>query len=125
LVRAGHTNPILIPGKNDQAVQEIDISGLGIGLTSDNALFRKSLPLFEYRLVANDKVVFFTDGIVEAAIPGKLEQYGDERLLKIIQENRSIESKSLVDVISRDLDRFYKDNPRVDDYTIMILNKLA
>jgi serine phosphatase RsbU (regulator of sigma subunit) len=125
LVRAGHTSPILIPGKSEQAIEEIDISGLAIGLTADGALFRKSLPLFEYKFMSNDKVLFFTDGVIEATNPGNMEQYGDDNLIQIIEKNRNGDSQSLVDVISHDLDRFYGNNPPVDDYAILVLNKLA
>lgn len=125
LVRAGHTSPILISDKDESFVHEIDISGLAIGLTTDNKLFRKSLPVFEYRLSLNDKIVFYTDGIVEAAIPGKQSQYGDDGLRKIIESHRKDTSTLLVQAIAKDLDRFYDGNPCVDDYTILVLNKIA
>jgi serine phosphatase RsbU (regulator of sigma subunit) len=122
-VRAGHTNPILVPGSSDQRIEEISINGLAIGLTDDSTLFRKSLPVFEYKLASKDKIVFFTDGIVEATIHGGKEQYSEADLRKIINENRDKDPKSLVEIISRDLDRFYNNNPRVDDHTLLIISK--
>jgi serine phosphatase RsbU (regulator of sigma subunit) len=124
-VRAGHTNPILIPGNHEQKVKEINISGLAIGLTDDSTLFQKSLPVFEYKLASKDKMVFFTDGIVEATIPGGGGQYGDASLKKIISDNRDADPKSLVEIISRDLETFYKNNPRVDDHTLLIISRQA
>lgn len=110
---AGHLPPIII--RNNKA-EFFPIRGR---IISD--LF---LPSFEekcIRLGANDKIVLYTDGIVEAR-NAEGEMFGEERLLKIIDLNKNLSPNDLCEVTYLELSQFSKDGSShfADDITILI-----
>jgi sigma-B regulation protein RsbU (phosphoserine phosphatase) len=130
IVRAGHTLPIFVPGKKDQTISEIDIDGLGLGLTKTEATFKKKIELKKIDLNPGDLFVFYTDGVVEAAHkPSKesneteIEVYGEERLIELLNNSRDLNAVDLIAACDADLNLFYANNPRVDDHTLFFLQR--
>jgi serine phosphatase RsbU (regulator of sigma subunit) len=128
-IRAGHVKPILIKGGKNKAVREIYTGGLGIGLTKEQNKFKNALKVHELILKQGDKIVFYTDGLVEAARPstdmsGKMDVYGEDRLMEMLTKHYDREAFELIEEISKDLNLFYGENAIVDDYTLLIIQRL-
>ncbi|MEJ2542959.1 MAG: SpoIIE family protein phosphatase [Calditrichaceae bacterium] len=130
LARAGHNLPIFISPNSKNVIREIDSSGLGIGLSKSDELFSKSLKLHKFKIKSGEKLFLYTDGIIEARRPAQSinsevseEIYGEERLNDLIFESIDLNAEELMNVIIRGLDAFYGEHPRIDDFTMMIIEK--
>ena len=127
-VRAGHTEPILIPGNLDKEIQVIESKGIGIGLTKNSIIFEKSLKSFKTTLKHGDTIVFYTDGVVEASlhqleVETKAEMYGEDRLQNLLTRFRDRPATAILKEIEADIESFYAGNPRVDDHTVLIIQR--
>jgi serine phosphatase RsbU (regulator of sigma subunit) len=103
---------------------------LGLGLTQTEQTFKKKIELKNIDLEPGDKVIFYTDGVVEAARPAnqedensKMEIYGENRFIELLSNSRELNAGELIDVCDADLNTFYSDNPRVDDHTLFFLQR--
>ena len=130
IVRAGHTLPILLPGKQDQKISEINIEGLGLGLTKTEATFKKKIELKKIDLNPGDIIVLYTDGVVEAAHEPSgesskkdFEVYGEERFKELLHNSRDLNAADLIAACDDDLNLFYANNPRVDDHTLFFIQR--
>jgi serine phosphatase RsbU (regulator of sigma subunit) len=127
-VRAGHNFPILIPGDIKKDINEINTRGIGIGLTKSEKMFSQKLELKSLTLRPGDSFILFTDGIVEAARgtggDSKAEVFGDTRFKLLLQDARHKSAKALMLHVNNELDKFYGQDPRVDDHTLIIINRL-
>ena len=72
-------------------------------------------------LVPGDKVVFYTDGIVEA-MNEQEEMFGFERLIEIVQEARSMTADSLLKEILDRVNAFAGGAAQHDDLTVIIIS---
>ena len=128
-IRAGHVKPIIIRKDKTKEIREILTGGLGIGLTREQKKFKQELKVHEMTLNEGDKIVFYTDGLVEAAkpssnLPDNFEIYGEERLINMLTKHRDKNAPQLIDEIQNDLNNFYAGNPAVDDYTLLIIQRM-
>jgi phosphoserine phosphatase RsbU/P len=64
--------------------------------------------------------VIFTDGLVEAENAGQ-EDYGEGRLLNVIQSAKSLSPAELLKRLIAELDLFVGTTPQHDDVTCMLL----
>ncbi len=132
-VRAGHNLPVLIPGDKTKEMRELNISGLGIGLTKSNRMFKKELEVQELKLKEADMLVFYTDGVIEAARQvisdegregdDKMEIYGEKRFMETLNKARGKEAAIILNELSNDLNEFYAEHPRVDDHTLLLIKR--
>ena len=129
-VRAGHTLPILIPGDLHKDITEIPSKGIGIGLTKTEKMFKKKNELKTISLETGDMLVFYTDGVVEAAhpyennhSPENFIEYGEQRFIELLDHSRGTSPTELIEICMADLDKFYADNIRVDDHTLFFIQK--
>ena len=67
-------------------------------------------------------LVVFSDGITEA-MNEKQEEYGDERLEKLIERNSTLTSQELVSKILSDVQNFALGVPQFDDITMMVIKR--
>jgi serine phosphatase RsbU (regulator of sigma subunit) len=130
VVRAGHTLPIVMPGDKKKEISEINVEGLGLGLTKTEATFKNKIKLKRIALNPGDIIVLYTDGVVEAArepsegsIEKDIEVYGEERFKELLSSSRDLDATELIDTCDADLNIFYGDNPRVDDHTLFFLQR--
>jgi len=125
LIRAGHNLPFYLPEDKSENITEINIPGIGIGLSKPN--FKKSLKVESMEINTGDKMLLFTDGIPEAARPvinDTMEVFGEEQFLQLINEWRHLSARQLSDKINSKLSQFYGKHSRVDDHTILIIEKI-
>jgi serine phosphatase RsbU (regulator of sigma subunit) len=90
--------------------------------------FKKSLKIENIPLKTGDKVLIYTDGIIEAARPDEKQQmliWGEENFLKQIELSRSLNASRMVKTITKELKTFYSGYPLIDDCTLLIIEKNA
>jgi len=134
-VRAGHTPPVYIPGSNDEQLRELQQSGLGLGIARGGDAFAKNLKSVEVDLRANDKVLFYTDGLTEAAIEDRNGEkttkyrnrrfYGEERLMQVLSQHRDEGAPELMETLRDHIERFYDGQPPCDDYTMLLIQRAS
>jgi serine phosphatase RsbU (regulator of sigma subunit) len=128
-IRAGHTEPIFIPGDKDKEIQVIESKGIGIGLTRSSRMFEKTIKSFKIALKPGDTLFFYTDGVIEAARPvadseePDMELYGEDRLQKLMKKVREKMATEILEKIEQDVDSFYAGNTRVDDHTVLVIQR--
>jgi len=130
IVRAGHTLPILLPGKQNQKISEINIKGLGLGLTKTEVTFKKKIELKKITINPGDIIVLYTDGVIEAAhkpsgesSETEVEVYGEDRFKELLNNSRDLNAPDLIANCDADLNIFYGNNPRVDDHTLFFIQR--
>jgi len=125
-IRAGHTEPVFIPGDIEQKIQMIESRGIGIGLTRRTRMFEKTMKAFKINLEPGDTFLFYTDGVIEAARPtllAEMELYGEERLQNLLKTVREKPATEILDKVEQDVESFYAGNTRLDDYSVLIIQK--
>ncbi len=115
LARCGHT-PILY--SHDNQVERLIPSGIGLGLDFGSS-FVNNLKEMEINLKNNDILVFYSDGITESK-DSNMEDFGYERLEKIVHNNKEKEVDLIANEIMHELTLFSKDNSQHDDITLVI-----
>lgn len=114
--RAGHCPAILI--RNGE-VNLFKPSGIGLGLTNSYH-FKEHLEEFKIDLKQNDNLIFYTDGITEAKNK-ELEDFGDERFIKILLNNADQTVEKISNEVIKEVTLFSKDHSQYDDITLVIL----
>ena len=118
--RAGH-NPGIFCSFEERESKLLMSKGIALGL-EEGTVFQDTLTEDTINLKQGDVVVFYTDGFTEA-MNDKLEQYGEEKLIKLIQTNRDKSANEILDLVLRDVKNFTKSYPQHDDMTIIILKR--
>jgi phosphoserine phosphatase RsbU/P len=117
IARAGHC-PAAMIGLNGEA-RFLRSKGLGLGLDR-SPRFQQSLSEEHIRLQPGDVFVLYTDGVVESRNSAG-EEFGYERLLDTVRENRHEDAPELHDALLQDLRNFIGDKPYDDDLTLVVL----
>jgi len=117
LCSAGQTQPIHLSAKTRESrlIQtEGDTLPLGI---LDEVEYKET----QVQLEPDDKLVFYTDGIVEAKNKEE-EMFGFERLLALIRETKTPNSEELLKEIISRVNEFVGGAPQSDDLTAIVVN---
>ena len=111
---AGHNYPYII--RNDDKIECIEEThGTPIGIFEDINYKSGTFQLFK-----NDSLVLYTDGITEAMnIDNNL--YGDERLIKLLDNSKDHHPRVITKTIVDDVNIFVGAAEQSDDITILIL----
>ena len=110
---AGH-NPPQLKRCDDGTLMHLDgPRGLPLGISPTETYREETL-----RLVPGDQVVFYTDGITEAASPDG-ELFGIERLDQVL-ENCSVTASDLLRSVLDAVEAFTHGGPATDDRTVLV-----
>jgi phosphoserine phosphatase RsbU/P len=112
-VNAGHNFPML--RRDSGAIERLETGGLPLGIQAE-ATYQTG----QLQLQKGDWLVIFTDGVVEA-VNQRDEEYGESRLLSIVQAGANVEPAKLLSRIMVDLDLFVGNTPQHDDVTCMLV----
>jgi len=112
-VNAGHNYPIVV--RRDGTGDTLQIGGLVLGVIA-NTQFEQS----DIKLMPGDVVLFYTDGLTELNNPAG-QEYGEERLLRFLTENRHLSAETIKNKLVRDANRFALGEIGFDDLTFMVL----
>ena len=110
---AGMPYPIL---KREEKIQEIEVSGLPLGIMDDAEYEESSIDL-----EAGDLVILYSDGVIEATNKTE-DMYQAERLLEVVQQAGSdLSAQGMVDWILKDVTGFAGNVEPADDITIVVV----
>lgn len=113
-VNAGHNPPLLLKQQKGNTVL-LKAKGIALGVIENIELEEE-----EIQLEKGDLITLFTDGVTEA-INQKEEQFGQQRLLTLIEENRGLSACEIVSKIEAEVTAFSGGQPQFDDITLMII----
>jgi len=116
LCSAGQTQPVYISAATGEAAlveTEGDVFPLGI---LEEVQYEET----KLHLEAGDKVILYTDGIVEAMNAQK-EMFGFDRLLKMAKNSQALTAESLLEEIKSHVNEFTGSAPQHDDITIIVV----
>ncbi|MEP7270357.1 MAG: SpoIIE family protein phosphatase [Acidobacteriota bacterium] len=116
-INAGHNPPLLVRANGE--VTRLDIGGFPVGITPDG----------EYRegwaqLFPGDVLVIYSDGASESQNE-EGDEFGEGRLLEIVQKNRTRTAAGIRDRIDEALTQFVGKAKTIDDLTLVILKRKA
>jgi hypothetical protein len=112
-INAGHNAPIL--RRSTGGIERLSNGGLPLGMWAD-----KSYEAGSVILQPGDWLVIFTDGVVEA-VNVRDEEYGEERMLNLLQAGAAATPDELLRRMMSDLDAFVGATPQHDDVTCMLV----
>ncbi len=113
---AGHPSLIIIPANGEPLVQ-FEKGGCALGIFED-----EPVPYEEesYQLEAGDKLIAYTDGVIEWANRDK-EIFGLERLLTLLFKHQKEEVENISTLLLEELEEFTAGEICNDDLTALIL----
>ncbi len=113
---AGHT-PVIYYNNKEDSFRSLKVKGLFLGLFDDAW---ESYEEEELQLNPGDKIVMYTDGIIESRnIKGEL--YGNNRLEKTIKFSTALPQKKFTELLIKDIMKFCKHRPLQDDMSVLAL----
>ena len=116
LCSAGQTQPVLLSAKTAEAsLVETRGDTFPLGILDDAAYEETQL-----KMEPGDKVVLYTDGIVEA-MNEQEEMFGFDRLLKVVKNSQTMTAETLLEEIKNKVNEFAGSAPQHDDITIIVI----
>lgn len=112
-IKAGHVNQLLY--RKNGEIEVLEATGFFIGSFEEGNYHSKETLLSE-----GDRLVLFTDGIVECTNENN-EQFGTERLEKLLGENSHHDVPTTLQNILEVQNNFIQNQPRSDDYTLLVV----
>jgi serine phosphatase RsbU (regulator of sigma subunit) len=114
-INGGHNSPLLVRATGE--VTPLDIGGFPVGIT----------PFGDYRegwieIELGDVMVIYSDGVTES-LNEREEEFGEARLIEVVQKNRGRTAAGLRDRIDEALTKFVGKASAVDDLTLVILKR--
>jgi sigma-B regulation protein RsbU (phosphoserine phosphatase) len=109
---AGHNAPIL--ARRDGSWLRLGEGGPPLGLFPDRSYGRG-----EIQLAAGDRLVLFTDGVTEVSSAAG-EEFGEERLVTVLLENRHLSARELQEKILAEVAKFSGGHFE-DDATLVVV----
>ena len=112
-INAGHNAPVL--RRSSGAVERLTNGGLPLGIQAGGGYESGSVVL-----QTGDWLVIFTDGLVEA-VNQRDQEYGEERMRKVLQAGAPLAPTELLQQMMRDVDGFVGTTPQHDDITCLLV----
>ena len=116
-INAGHNTPILKRASGE--IERLTNGGLPLGIMAESAYETGSQVL-----QPGDWLIIFTDGLVEAENSARGE-YGEARLLTVLDSNDIKSPQDLLHSIMADLDAFVGTAPQHDDVTCILIKVVS
>jgi len=113
----GHPQPLHYRA-HDGSVERLDTMGTLVGLIESAEYGER-----EVDMGAGDRIVFFTDGLLEA-INHEEKDYGLDNLVNVVKKNGGLSAAMMGEKILDDLKRFAQGHKLDDDCTLLILERV-
>ena len=113
---AGHPAALLV--RVDGTVIELTTTGMILG-PNPQAVYGFGLDHME----PGDVLAIYTDGITEAEGEPDDEEYGRERLVRVIRKSRHLDPIAIVDRVFTDVEEFALTSPPADDQTLVVVRR--
>jgi sigma-B regulation protein RsbU (phosphoserine phosphatase) len=114
---AGHNPPIVLTPQDDTA--RLTVGGTVLGLFEDST-FEEDV----VHLNVGDLLVVYSDGITEAVNMDD-EEFGDERLTRLLVERRGESAERLTDAIINAVTLHARGMPQGDDMTVVVVKRYS
>ncbi|HTV64180.1 MAG TPA: SpoIIE family protein phosphatase [Bryocella sp.] len=111
-VNCGHNPPMLL--RSSGTVEQLEATATVLGLFAE-----WECSVSERQLAAGDVLLIYTDGISEAAPAEDAEEFGEDRLIAIMQALRHKCACEILDGIITDVQRFSQ-GEQADDMTLIV-----
>ena len=111
-INAGHNPPVI--RRTSGAIEHLTAGGLPFGIMGDAAYEAATVTL-----QPGDWLAIFTDGLVEA-LNAKDQEYGEDRLLNLMQAVNNPTPAEMLRRLMLDLDLFVGPTPQHDDVTCLL-----
>jgi phosphoserine phosphatase RsbU/P len=112
---AGHNIPVFI---QDGKQVPLNKGGIILGW-KENAVYTEETIPFE----PGATLVIYSDGITEA-LSDRGEAYGEDRLIDLVKEKHTLNSRNLVEKIFEDVKEFSSGLPQSDDMTLLVIKRI-
>ena len=109
---AGHEHPVIMRSGGDYEFFKYKHSVAVAAM--DGVKFREH----EFKLDPGDRLIVYTDGVAEAT-NGDNELFGEERMLKVLNDNKDASAEDILKCMKRAIDDFCSDVPQFDDITML------
>ncbi len=113
---AGHNDPLVLSLQNEP--RALKTGGIMLGLLPLRTFADETITL-----APGELLVIYSDGISEA-VNVLDEQFGEERLLAVIQENWNASAGELIERLLAAVQRHAGSAPQADDMTLMIVRRI-
>jgi sigma-B regulation protein RsbU (phosphoserine phosphatase) len=114
LCNAGHLPPLLI---QEGKVTNIAATGLPVGVFCS-----ESFSVSRVQMNKGDSLFLYTDGLSES-LDGAGNEYGAERLSRLLNDNHSLSPDSMISLCRRELHTFAEGKLPGDDLTLMAITR--
>lgn len=115
-INAAHPPPLVVRGGE---VLALDAGSMAVGMFADS-----DYPVARFDLRRDDILVFYTDGVIEAANE-KDEEYSRDRLAAAVAAGRHLPAAELQAAVLDDIRRFCGRDEFADDLTLMVVKYLG
>ena len=115
---AGH-NPALLLHANSE-VESLGATGIVLGFLRDASYEQQSC-----RLDQGDVLVLFSDGVTEACGPGVDQEFGEQRLVAVVQKERNRPAAKVIEAVKAELLSFTGGAPAADDVTLVLARRCS
>jgi len=119
IANAGHNCAPLILRDNGRS-ETVPIKGMPISVIADKEVYAEEI----VSLHPGDRILLFTDGVVEEVDPTKKKAYGQEGVRETAERNRNFDGNFLAHAIIEESARFSPLKAK-DDRTILVADILA
>lgn len=119
--RAGH-NPGILCSQQSGGTRLLLSKGMALGL-EEGSIFSSTLNEETIEINSGDVFVLYTDGFTEA-MNERHDQFGEEKLIRLIKENKNLSAKEIITLILKEVRKFTDNYPQNDDMTIVVLKRL-
>ncbi|OGF68190.1 MAG: hypothetical protein A2Y62_05360 [Candidatus Fischerbacteria bacterium RBG_13_37_8] len=111
----GHNLPLLVRSSGD--INRLKVGGTPIGIMPD-------FPYVEGEEIIEpgDVLLIYSDGVTESINSEGIE-FGEERLIEVVQKNSTRSARGIFDRLDEALSRFVGTTPAVDDMTVVIIKR--
>jgi serine phosphatase RsbU (regulator of sigma subunit)/pSer/pThr/pTyr-binding forkhead associated (FHA) protein len=113
---AGHNPPILLRASGE--AQMLEGGGPVLGVISIAPYSEQSASL-----APGDLLVLYSDGVTEANNPD-FDEFGEERFIRVLSENRARTAREIVDAVTAALKEFTAGAPQADDITLLVAKRV-
>lgn len=110
-------HPLLLYKPGEAIFRQIDSEGVPVGIDAT-----WNYPQTSFQVEKDDLLIFYTDGITEA-MNSHDQQFGFERLKKVIEHNCTLPPDELKQKIFASIDEFVDGASQHDDETLIIVQK--
>jgi len=112
---AGHNPPVLLRASGE--AQMLEGGGPVLGIIAVAPYGEQSA-----NLAAGDLLVLYSDGVTEANNLD-YDEFGEERLVQVLQQNRTRPAREIVDAVTAALKDFTAGAPQADDITLVVAKR--